>query len=439
MEPVLTPAEMSDVDAAAPVPTAELIRRAGFAVAREALRMLGGGYGRRVTIHVGTGNNGADGRAAAEVLRREGVRCEVLELGERSHHAPDLVIDGCVGTGLARPFEPPPLADAPVLAIDIPSGIDGLTGEVRGRAIRADRTVTFAAWKSGLLLGDGPNHTGDVVVVDIGLDVSPEGVVLSDTMLLGDDDLELWPQRTRDAHKWKSAVWVIGGQPGMAGAPSLAAEAAARTGAGYVAISTPGGHATAHREAVSVDLPEAGWMSTVSQRGGRFQAMVLGPGLHPGALHDDLAGVLSLGTPTVLDAGALDLVARDPSMVAGRPVVLTPHEGEFERLVGRRPSPDRIASVREAAREFGAVVLLKGPATIVADPLGAVRVITGGDARLATAGTGDVLAGVIAAGLAGGLSPLDAASMGAQLHGHAARRTGRRSIVASDLLSYLLA
>jgi NAD(P)H-hydrate epimerase len=434
MDPIVTPTEMAAIDAAAPESVAVLIERAGHAVANSALTMLGGGYGRRIAVFAGTGNNGADGRAAASILERRGARCDVLTPLQTPRHAPDLVIDGCVGTGLRRPFTAPSI-DAPmVLAIDIPSGIDGLTGEVLGDAFRADRTVTFAARKPGLLLGAGPEHAGVVEVADIGLDVGRPSM-----QLITDRDLARWPQRTRSAHKWQSAVWVIGGRPGMPGALSLAAEAAARSGAGYVTISTPGDRAVGHREAVSVAIPERGWGEIVGQRSSRHGSFVIGPGLDPSTDPADLAALLARDVPAVLDAGAIDLVAELPGMVAGKPVILTPHDGEFERLTGNRPGLDRVESVRRAAGELGATVLLKGPTTIVANPDGEVRLITSGDARLATAGTGDVLAGAIGAALACGLDPLTAAALAAHLHGVAAGRTRRPVILASDLLPHLAA
>jgi hydroxyethylthiazole kinase-like uncharacterized protein yjeF len=432
MLPVVTPVEMARIDASAPEPVAVLIERAGRAVAGEALDMLGGGYGRRVVVYAGSGNNGADGFAAARFLEGRGVRCEILSPEGVPRRNPDLVIDGCVGTGLGRPFSPPTVGSTPVLAIDIPSGVDGLTGEVRGAAFRADRTVTFAAHKPGLLLGRGPDLAGRITLADIGLDVGQPRIAL-----MTDGDLAGWPVRPNDAHKWGSAVWVIGGQPGMTGAPALAAEAAARSGAGYVAVSTPGGSAAAHRESVSIALADADWSTTVVERGSRFAALVIGPGLPTDRGHRDLAAVLDLDVPAVLDAGAIDLVADQPEIVAGRPVVLTPHDGEFERLTGRRPGSDRIETVRRAAADLDAVVLLKGPTTVIAAPDGRARIVTSGDQRLATAGTGDVLSGVIGSALTAGLEPLDAAALGAHLHGKAAIRTGRPVLVASDLLEHL--
>ena len=423
---------MTAVDNAADETIDVLIDRAGRAVARTAVRMLGGAYGRRVLVFAGKGNNGNDGRIAAAHLERLGVRCEVRGPHERRTHEPDLVLDGCVGTGLNRPFVAPPTGEALVLAIDIPSGINGRTGEMMGSAVRADATLTFAARKPGLLLGDGPDHAGEIEVADIGLDLGS-----ADAWLMVDADALAWPQRAGADHKWRRAVWVVGGQPGMTGALALASEAAARAGAGYVAVSTPGGWAEGHREAVSIELPASSWADEIAERAHRFGALVIGPGMAPSLEADQLASVVAIGVPTVLDAGAIDLVARQPSMVAGHPVVLTPHDGEFERLLGVRPGRDRMAATRAAAAELGAVVLLKGPTTVIADPAGQVRLVNAGDASLATAGTGDVLAGMIGAGLAGGLPPLEAAALAAHLHGRAGARTGSTFPIASDLLGLL--
>ncbi len=432
MQPVITPSEMAAIDAEAPESVEILIDRAGRSVARAALQVLGGAYGKRCAVFVGKGNNGKDGRVAAEHLRVAGVRCEVLVAGERPRHRPDLVIDGLVGTGLNKPFVAPVIDGVRVLAIDIPSGIHGLTGQVMGTAMRADLTVTFAALKPGLLMGAGPEHAGRVEVADIGLDVGA-----ARTHLLTDTDVAGWPARSATDHKWNRAVWVIGGQPGMTGALGLASEAAARAGAGYVAVSTPGSLADGHREAVSIELPAQDWGPIANARSGRFGAMVIGPGLDTSSDGADLAAAVSTGVPCVLDAGAIDIVARQPSMVGGLPVVLTPHDGEFARLTGAKPGGDRIEATRRAAVALDAVVLLKGPTTVVASPAGDVRLITSGDARLATAGTGDVLSGVIAAGLAAGLDPLDAAAVGAHLHGRAGTRTGQQYPLASDLLPVL--
>ena len=229
--PIVTPEEMAAIDAAAPEAVEVLIGRAGAALAAEAVRMLGGTYGRRVVVVAGKGNNGADGREAAERLRRRGVRVNVIDAADAPASLPpsDLVIDAAYGTGFRGAYDAPDPGGVPVLACDIPSGIDGLTGEdVDGGAMRASRTVTFAALKPGLLFEPGRSSAGDIVVADIGLDVGG-----ARAHVLEADDVAAWlPTRARDTHKWRTAVWVVGGSPGMTGAPVLAASAAARAGAG---------------------------------------------------------------------------------------------------------------------------------------------------------------------------------------------------------------
>jgi ADP-dependent NAD(P)H-hydrate dehydratase / NAD(P)H-hydrate epimerase len=239
MIPVLTPEEMAAVDAAAPEPVEVLIERAGAAVARAALDLLDGVYGRRVVVVAGKGNNGNDGRAAAARLRRRGVRVAVLDAATPPARIPpcDLVVDAAYGTGFRGTWEPPDPGDAPVLAVDIPSGVDGRTGQAEGLVLAAERTVTFAALKPGLLLGEGPELAGEVHLADIGLDVSG-----ASTALVEDADVARWlPVRPRETHKWQAAVWVVAGSPGMTGAATLAARGAQRIGAGYVRLSTPGG------------------------------------------------------------------------------------------------------------------------------------------------------------------------------------------------------
>jgi hydroxyethylthiazole kinase-like uncharacterized protein yjeF len=457
MQPVLTPEEMAAVDAAAPDPVDVLIERAGGAVARQALVLLGGAYGRRVVVVAGKGNNGNDGRAAARRLARRGVRTLVYPVAEAPHRLPaaDLVIDAAFGTGFRGTYDPPDPGDAPVLAVDIPSGIDGLTGTVGGTptgdapaaggeagvgAVRADRTVTFAALKPGLLFHPGRAHAGGVTLADIGLDVSGATIGVVEA-----SDVAAWlPPRPATSHKWRTAVVVAAGSPGMTGAAHLVARAAQRVGAGMVRVASPGiaddpGLPT---EAVGVTTPTAGWDSVVLDQLGRAGAVVVGPGLGRSApAHAGVVQVLAAAeAPAVVDADGLAALGGDPAAaLAGRPAgtVLTPHDGEFARLAGHPPGDDRIADVRALAARTGAVVLLKGPTTVVAHPDGRVRLSTEGDARLATAGTGDVLSGVIGALLAQGLDVFDAAAGGAWLHGRAALEGPARGLVASDVIDGL--
>jgi len=439
--PVLTPAEMAAVDAAAPEPVEELIERAGAAVARTALRMLGGGYGRRVVVLAGKGNNGADGRAAAVRLRRRGVHVDVVAAEDRPTALPeaDLVIDAAYGTGFRGEHEAPEVGSTPVLAVDIPSGVSGLTGEAHGRVLRAERTVTFAALKPGLVLEPGRSLAGAVSLADIGLDVSGATAHVVEAADVG----AALPARAPDAHKWDAAVMIVAGSPGMTGAAHLAAAAAQRAGAGMVRLATPGVADDPNRptEAVGLHLPEDGWAEAVSRELHRYRALVVGPGLGTSLATQGGVRVLlgSAPVPAVVDGDGLTAIGRDLSVVRDRvaATVLTPHEGEFARLTGAPPDADRLAAVRALAADADCVVLLKGPTTVVAAPDGTVRIVAEADARLATAGTGDVLSGTIAALLARGLRPLDAAAAGAWLHARAAWHGPAEGLVAHDVVDLL--
>ncbi len=441
MIPVLTPMEMGEVDRLATEPIDELISRAGAAVARAAISMLGGTYGRRVVVLAGKGNNGHDGRDAARRLARRGVRVEVIEVEDAPATLPvaDLVIDAAYGTGFRGSYRPPELArPAPVLAVDIPSGVDGLTGGRPGAAWTATRTVTFAALKPGLLFEPGRTLAGSVSVADIGLAVdAPTAFVVES------DDVVGWlPRRSPTAHKWQAAVWVVAGSPGMSGAAALVAGGAQRTGAGYVRHSTPGAAPSGGSmpvEVVQTALEDAGWAATVLAQLGRFGALVVGNGL--GLAEATKAQVRELVSATtvatVVDGDGLTALAEGVTGPLGPHVILTPHDGEFGRLAGAAPGADRIAATRDLAVRLGCVVLLKGGPEVVAHPDGRVLVVTTGDARLACAGTGDVLAGVIGALAAAGVAPWHAAGAGAFLHGAAGALGWRHGLVAADLLDHL--
>ena len=442
MIPVVTPARMGEIDAAAPEPTEVLIERAGAAMARAAVEMMDGTYGRRVVVLAGPGNNGADGRAAARRLQRRGVRVSVFSAIEAPGALPaaDLYIDAAFGTGLSRPYAPPDRGrpDAPVLAVDIPSGLDGLTGEELGGPVwTAQRTVTFAALKPGLLFGEGPVACGATAVADIGLSVGDDD--RDSCALVADDDVEALPTGTGATHKWRAGALVVAGSSGMGGAASLACEAALRSGARIVHLSAPAAAGTASPiEVVRSEPP-------LSVDADRFAVCAAGPGLGTDQqAAARLADALGLGLPTVIDADGLRLL-RDPAVAAvmerrhSVSTVLTPHDSELEALVSARPGPDRIAAARSAAAQLGAVVLLKGGPTVVADPQGRTRIVASGDARLATAGTGDVLTGMIAGRLAA-LGPerlLDRVAEAAHLHGRAAAAVGGSRLIASDLLAAL--
>ncbi len=438
------PEEMGAIDRDSAEPVDVLVARAGWAVATAAVELMGGTYGRRVVVVAGKGNNGADGRYAAERLARRGVRVEVVGAADAPHRLPegiDLVIDAAYGTGFRGDYQAPDPRGAPVLAVDIPSGVDGLTGAAGPGAARADRTLTFAALKPGLLFPPGRERAGRVDVVDIGLDVSRATVHVVE---LG--DVEEWvPRRAVGAHKWKSAVWVAAGSPGMTGAAHLCARAAMRAGAGTVRLGIPGAPSVPpFLEIVGRPLPPEAWEDGVLDDLGRARALVVGPGLGrseaTGAAVRRLAAIAPV--PLVLDADglhALGTVDQAQPVLARRtaPTVLTPHDGELARLTGAAPGSDRIAAARDLAARTHATVLLKGPTTVVAAPSGAVLLSTAGDERLATAGTGDVLAGVVGAYLALGIDGLRAAAAGAFVHGRAGHLGWRHGLVAGDLLDLL--
>jgi ADP-dependent NAD(P)H-hydrate dehydratase / NAD(P)H-hydrate epimerase len=440
--PIVTPEEMNAIDRAAPEPVEELINRAGGAVARAAIELLGGAYGRRVVVLVGKGNNGNDGRNAAARLKAQGVHVTVCEVEDAPDVLPDcdLVIDAAFGTGFRGEWDAPiPPAGCLVLAVDIPSGINGLNGSSAGAVLEADATITFAALKPGNVFGDGLAYSGELTVADIGLDTRA-----ARAHLVGAAVVASWiPDPASDAHKWQRAVWVVAGSPGMGGAAALCSGAAARTGAGYVRVSTPGGAATdLPIEIVRTDLPPETWAGEVIADLARFDALVIGNGLGIAdatkeQIRQVIAAATGRGVPVVVDADGLTALGTEVSRFVSETAVLTPHDGEFARLMGRAPGDDRIADARALAADSGAVVLLKGRSTVVAAPDGEALVSIAGDQRLATAGTGDVLAGIIGALLACGVEPLRAAAGGAFLHGRAGALGWRRGLVAGDLIAHL--
>jgi NAD(P)H-hydrate epimerase len=463
VKPVVTVAEMQAIDAEAlsRVDHQTLVDRAGTAVATAALRLLGGGYGRRVVVVAGKGSNGADGRVAADRLRRRGARVHVLEAADAPERIGrdgrvDLVVDAAYGTGFRGTYRAPSVpAGVPVLAVDIPSGVDGDTGRACGEPLRADVTVTFAALKPGLLQGDGPLLAGRVEVVDIGLDVDRARLWLVEDA----DVARLLPVRPRDSYKWQSAVAVVAGSPGMSGAAELCAHAAYRAGAGMVRLGIPGADPALlpAGEAVAIELAAEDWASAALEIVRRCRALVVGPGLGRAAATGSQVRrlVAESPVPVVVDADALVALGTgkeigpvvagpgtpDATLAPGAGLtphaVLTPHDGEFAGLTGAPPGADRIEAARSLAADCGAVVLLKGPTTVVAEPGGTALIVTAGSPRLATAGTGDVLSGAIGAFVARGLPLLEAAGLAAHVHGRAADLGPPEGLVAGDLADLL--
>jgi ADP-dependent NAD(P)H-hydrate dehydratase / NAD(P)H-hydrate epimerase len=420
----------------------ELMERAGAAVAREALAAYPDA--RRFACVCGGGSNGGDGRVAARVLRDAGRAAD--ETTEPEGY--DVVVDALFGTGFRG--EPRPeaaeliarmnAAPAPVVAVDLPSGVDASTGEAAGAVVDAELTVTFHAPKVGLAVGPGRFHAGRVVVADIGL----EDVATEDRRAT-EEILALVPRRgVRDTKYTAGSVLVVGGSPGMTGAAALTALAALRADAGYVTLAVPE-ESLAVVESLALEPVKLGWReegaaATIAEAAERAGALALGPGLGRGdsrrALVRDLLERVAL--PTVVDADALfglEPVAR------AAPTVLTPHAGELARLLGVDSAwvnVHRLRAARDAAERFGAVVLLKGPDTIVAAPgVGAV-VCDLGPPSLATAGTGDVLTGVVVSFLAKGMDAQTAAAAAAVAHARAASLVEPQvGLVAGDLLETL--
>lgn len=449
MKPVHTRAELRAADevAIAEVGLETLVGRAGAAVARAALGLLKGTYGRSVVVVAGRGHNGDDGRVAAAMLRRRGVSVVELDPSALPSQLPacELVIDAAYGTGFRGQYHAPTVpAATPVLAIDIPSGLDCDTGVACEGAVRATVTVTMAALKPGLLMGEGRQLAGQVVLAEIGI-----AVAASKLFLVEDEDIASWlAPRAADTNKWRSALAVVAGSPGMLGAGRFSTAGAQRAGAGMVRWCVPGAspESLPASEAVAVALPESDFADTVLGELARCQALVVGPGLgsKPGVVSSVRSLVERCALPVVVDAdglGALGGADEARQVLAGRavPAVLTPHDGEYARLAAGlkgsdgHPGPDRVASARLLADHLGAVVLLKGSTTAIAAPGGEAFLATAGSPRLATAGTGDVLSGVVGAFLARGLDPLRAASLAAHVHGRAAGLGFAEGLVAGDL------
>jgi NAD(P)H-hydrate epimerase len=445
LQPLYTAAEMRAAEERYPgypesVP--ELMERAGSAVAQEALRAFPDA--RRFACVCGGGSNGGDGRVAARMLREAGREADETE--EPAGY--DVVVDALFGTGFHGEPRPDAAAlidrinaeDAPVVSVDLPSGVDASTGEAAGAVVDADLTVTFHGAKVGLAVGPGRFHAGAVVVADIGLEAAPTEHHRATERLL-----ELVPLRgSADTKYTAGSVVVVGGQPGMTGAACLSALAALRADAGYVTLAVPA-ESLPVVESLALEPVKVAWsdedaVETVAAAAERAGAIAIGPGLGRGegrhALVRELLG--RVGLPAVVDADAL--FELEPVERAA-PTVLTPHAGELARLLDTDAAwvgAHRLEAARVAAARFGAVVLLKGADTIVAPPTGGVIVCDLGPPALATAGTGDVLTGIVASFLAKGLEPQLAAAAAAVAHARAAQRAPHRAgLLAGDLLAAL--
>jgi hydroxyethylthiazole kinase-like uncharacterized protein yjeF len=457
------------------LPEGTLMQRAAFALARRCASILDRVYGARVVLLVGSGGNGGDAMYAGARLAARGARVDALLLAESPHasalaalrgagarihvagsdadvsliSAADLVVDGMVGIGGKGGLREPMArlaafcyaADGVVVAVDVPSGVDASTGEVSGRAVLADVTVTFGALKTGLGISPGAEHAGRVELVDIGLTLPAP----TTTLLDADDVADLVPKPDPETDKYqRGVVGVVAGSDAYTGAAQLAVAGALRIGVGmvrYLGVAHPA-------EMVRERWPEAIVTQIAPGDGkavldaGRVQAYAIGSGL---GTDDDAGAVIEavLGTdlPVLIDADAITWIAKHIDVVKGRgaPTLLTPHAGEFARLRHTERSEveaQRFDHVRRAAADLGVTILLKGSTTVVAAPSGEVRINSASTPYLATAGSGDVLSGICGALLASGLSAIDAGSAGAFIHGFAglvAAGTPPTAITAMDI------
>jgi NAD(P)H-hydrate epimerase len=475
------------------VPSLDLMERAGAGVARAVSSLVPDGP---VAVICGKGNNGGDGLVVARLLRESGravdVVCVVAPEELRGDPAENLrrlpgaqplaladsgarqaiaqasvIVDALLGTGFAG--EPHgPVADAidqinetdrPVVAVDVPSGVDASTGVVAGRAVRAATTVTFHAAKPGLWIMPGKARVGRLETVDIGI---PRGAPLSASVgLISATVCELLPKRARDSTKFASGqVLVAGGSRGLTGAPRMTSQASMRAGAGYVIACVPASlqeilASSATPELMTQGLEEQDGSFAPAAVAGVLEklrpggALALGPGLgrSDGAIVFARALAQQANAPIVLDADGLNAHAGALAQLRARkaPTVLTPHAGELARLLeldSEQIERERLHHVRVAAERAAAIVVLKGDDTLIARPDGEVAVSRGGSPALATAGTGDVLTGVIAALLAQGLDAFTAASAGVFLHAAAGREASRRQgaaegVIAGDVIDAL--
>lgn len=445
-EPLYSAAEMRAAEerhAGYPASIPELMERAGSAVAREA--MLAFPAARRFACVCGGGSNGGDGRVAARLLREAGnVADETAEDLDRY----DVIVDALFGTGFRGAPRPEAAAliermnHAPghVVSVDLPSGVDASSGEIAGAAVEADLTVTFHAPKVGLAVAPGRFHAGRVVVADIGLEEVPTAVRRATPRLLD----EIPRRNARDTKYTSGSVLVVGGQRGMTGAACLTAMAALRADAGYVTLAVPADALPAAEmlalEPVKLAWTEENAVETIVAAAERATALAVGPGLGRSPQRRALVRALleQVELPAVVDADALFELAL---IERAAPTVLTPHAGELGRLLGRDSDWvgfHRLAAARATADAYQAVVLLKGADTIVAAPSGMAVVCDLGPPSLATAGTGDVLTGIVGAFLAKGVEPTTAAAAAAVAHGLAAGAVPHEAgLVASDLVASL--
>jgi hydroxyethylthiazole kinase-like uncharacterized protein yjeF len=495
-EPLLDAPQMRAVDRWAieqrGTPSLDLMERAGQGVARAVEELAPNGP---VVVVCGKGNNGGDGLVLARLLREaarhvtvvclasgEGLSPDTRANLERLPGAPPLalsdtaaseaiasanvIVDALLGTGfsgvahgaVAEAIAAIEAAPGPVVSVDMPSGVDASSGVLAGPAIGAAKTVTFHAAKPGLWIHPGKSHAGEVQTIDIGIPRGAPGT--SDIGLICDGVLDQLPSRAAASTKFSSGhVVVVGGSRGLMGAPAMASLAAMRAGAGYVTACVP----ASLRQILDVQLLEAmthgladadgaltpEGLSAVKDALARGGCLALGPGLgrEPQSVRFARALAREASVALVLDADGLNAHAGSLAELREReaPTVLTPHAGELARLLGttsEQVQGERLAHARKAAEQAKAIVVLKGDDTLIVEPAGRVAVSRGDSPALATAGTGDVLTGTIAALLAHGMDAFGAAAAGVQLHARAGREAARRlgaaeGVIATDVIAAL--
>lgn len=485
------------------IPSIALMENAGNESVGQIERIIGTLHNKKVSIFAGKGNNGGDGYVIARHLHNRGAKVKVFLIGDKESIAgdalinlqiitymgidvievanegdwdkvkiamtfTDFLVDALVGTGFTGKLSDHMIQivdsinkiNKIVIAIDVPSGVDGDTGQISGTAVKADHTITFSLPKQGLLLYPGASYAGDVTVVDIGI---PRTLLIDgkikQNMITSATVRPMFPKRRPDVHKGSCGkVLIIAGSKGMTGAAALTADAAVRSGAGLVLL----GIAESLHDIMETKLTEVmtkplaeietGIMGQDAVDEIREMALsndivAIGPGL--GRHQDTMMAIREIITtipkPLVIDADALyALINHTHILTEAKAVpILTPHCGEMARLLGLTPeevNEDRVYITRQAALEWGSIIILKGARTLVAFPDGEVYININGNAGMATGGTGDVLTGVIAALMAQGLSSHEAALVGVYIHGLAGdivARSGMIGITASDLIRAL--
>ncbi|GKS59954.1 bifunctional NAD(P)H-hydrate repair enzyme Nnr [Nitrospira sp.] len=505
---VVTAAQMQAIDRRAiekgKIPSLTLMERAGSETVAAMEAHFGPLRTKRIVIVCGKGHNGGDGLVVARLLKHRKAKIRVVLLhpisnlarDTRTMHrrlvrggntalitatpAPDelaqaldgadILVDALLGTGLSSPvsgiyrsaIEALNGTGRPIVAIDLPSGLDADTGHVLGAAVRATLTVTMGLPKYGLYLGEGIDYSGTVRIADIGIPAAyAQTIEGSVSLLTGDTIAGLIPTRRPSSHKGTFGhVGIIAGSPGKTGAAALAARAALRVGSGLVTVATPAGVNSIVEgkllEAMSVpisDTPEHAFGPNSLQDLLTFartkSAVAVGPGIgtHAGTIHVIRDFLPRCSVPCVVDADALNAIAEGPEMLSrcSAALILTPHPGEMARLArldsGRAVNRDRLGIAREFAKTHGVIVVLKGARTVIAHPDGQTAISPSGNPGLATGGTGDVLTGMIGGFLAQGLRPWEAACAGAYLHGLAgdvaAEVRGQASMIAGDVIEHI--